>query len=162
MVANPITTKAPLWRWTLGLAFLAVALLTIRPVSGVDLGFHLRAGEWMAQHWALPDAAVFSVAPAAAAYVSPSWLYQLAGYALYQVGGWTLFSLAHSAVLSAMLAFTFLRCLRAAAPPLVCALVFFAVGGILELRFIATYESMVALKELATVAINIFTLENEV
>ena len=63
----------------LAVLFAVPALLCLYAaiVNDPDVWWHLRAGEWMMQHHAVPQSDPFSVAGAGKPWVSYSWLYEL-------------------------------------------------------------------------------------
>ena len=84
------------------LAFLpALALLIVfyaqRP-GVTDLWWHLRAGEWIATHVAVPHVDPFSLSRAGQPWTDFEWLYQLGVHALQKAGGLPLVIAAHAAL----------------------------------------------------------------
>src|SRR6267378_3774976 len=60
------------------LALLGLAVVfSFREISVSDLGFHLRAGEWMLEHLKFPEKDLFTYTAAMNDYVDMDWLYQV-------------------------------------------------------------------------------------
>ena len=68
----------------IGLVWLAGAVL---PLADYDLGMHLRVGEWIAAHGALPRTEPFAWTRVGAPYLAYSWLAETSYYLLWRAGG---------------------------------------------------------------------------
>ncbi len=81
------------WFWPLLSCFLLTALLAARFITDLDLGFHLRGGQWILQnHWVpLKDAYTYSVPDHE--YLDIHWFYQVLLYLAYLAGGYSFLSL---------------------------------------------------------------------
>ena len=67
---------------------LVVALLfSYRQILSPDIGFHLRAGQWIAQQHAFPDTDPFTYTAPTHSYVDTYWLYQVALAGVEWIGG---------------------------------------------------------------------------
>ena len=87
----------------LGAVFALVAVLAWRAVGELDLGFHLRAGEWiLANRWPRLDPFTYTVSDRA--YVDLHWLYQVALVGLFRLGGSAALVAAHAALILAAFA----------------------------------------------------------
>jgi hypothetical protein len=64
--------------------FPAILCLRIANVGDADLWWHLRSGEWMLQHHAVPRTDPFSSYGAGKPWAAYSWLYELLIYQLFQ------------------------------------------------------------------------------
>ena len=62
----------------------AILCLRIASVSDPDAWWHLRAGEWIMQHFAVPQTDPFSSFGAGKPWVAYSWLYELLIFQLFQ------------------------------------------------------------------------------
>lgn len=130
------------WRWALVFALFAGVLWTVRPMWSVDIGFHLRAGEWIVCNGALPGAEVFMVERGEGKYVNPSWLYQAGSYWAYRWGGEVLFGAAHSLAWALALGIFWVRCAAGGGPGW-AACMFFGVGAcVVEGRISGRPESV--------------------
>jgi hypothetical protein len=65
----------------------ALALAISSSMDDPDLWWHLRTGQWMVQHRALPDAELFSAHHAHERWVAYSWAYDLVVYAFHRAFG---------------------------------------------------------------------------
>ena len=81
----------------LAAVFILACLLSIRKVSEMDLGFHLRAGEWILEHRTWPRTDPFTYTVSDHHYIDIHWMYQLMIFALYRLGGCPALVLAHAA-----------------------------------------------------------------
>ena len=102
-------------RWDKGLGWGAVflvfflaLLLSIRKVSEMDLGFHMRAGKWILEHRSWPRTDPFTYTVTYHPYIEIHWLYQLILVGLYHVGGSAGLVFSHAGfILAAFLIVTF-------------------------------------------------------
>jgi hypothetical protein len=76
---------------SLGLALLytAPALLATRILIDPDIFWHLKTGEWIVEHRAVPWNDPFSQFGHGKAWIAYSWLFELLIYGLYRAAGWT-------------------------------------------------------------------------
>ncbi len=109
--------------WTLtprGLlvAVLFIALFTIaaQPSLDADLWWHLRTGEWIIEHGAVPHSDPFSFTMNGAHWVAHEWLADIALYILSRVGGIAALTLASAVIIT--LTFVVVYCLSEARPHL--------------------------------------------
>lgn len=72
-------------------AFLLVliAAFSAKKIYDRDLGFHLRAGEWMLDHHAFPTTDVFTYGIPGREHVNLYWLFQITQAGLFKIGGYT-------------------------------------------------------------------------
>jgi hypothetical protein len=91
---------------TLALGLLLAAtfgLLTfylLRPEYDIDIFWHVKAGEWMAEHQAFPTTDLFNYQHPEREWVTFQWLYQVAAHALHSVGGFQALKVANIALLA--------------------------------------------------------------
>jgi hypothetical protein len=83
------------------LLFIAILLMTIRPVADPDFWWHLRTGEWIAASHAIPHADPFSFTNLGKTWTAHEWLSELAIYGLYRLGGLPLLILIFALVITA-------------------------------------------------------------
>lgn len=76
-------------RAALGVALLVLlpVLFALGPVADNDLGFHLKTGEWIWQHRAIPHTDPFSQVGGTRPWVPYSWLFEVGLYGLYAALG---------------------------------------------------------------------------
>ncbi|MFO0880968.1 MAG: hypothetical protein U0840_26900 [Gemmataceae bacterium] len=90
MLPSSDSTPSPLLRGLMLAALYALPLIvTLRPVADPildpDIWWHLRVGQWVAEHRAVPSSDPF--AQEHAPWVAYSWLYEVGLYALVRLGG---------------------------------------------------------------------------
>jgi hypothetical protein len=77
----------PLLLLTIFYTFAARHALRTQPVEDVDLWWHLRTGQWIMEHHALPVTDPFSQVGQGQAWVAYSWLFEVLLYALFKACG---------------------------------------------------------------------------
>ena len=89
--ATPRMRMAWSARWVLMLVLVlsASAVVTVSPVIDPDIWWHLRTGEWVVEHGAVPVNDPFSTYGAGRPWVAYSWLFGVLIYALYKAFGLT-------------------------------------------------------------------------
>lgn len=93
-----------------------VVLYLMRPIADPDFFWHLKTGQWILQHQALPSIDPFSLAPPAADDLRASflltsyWFSQTIYAALYALGGWWGIALLRVALVGVMATLFFSRC----------------------------------------------------
>jgi hypothetical protein len=75
--------------FALVLLYVIPALLSIRAIVDPDMFWHMKAGEWIVQHHAVPADDPFSAFGQGRPWVAYSWLFEVLFYGLYQGLGWT-------------------------------------------------------------------------
>ena len=78
--------------------FIALFVLTVRPVSDPDFWWHLRTGQYILSTSAVPHADVFSATNAGRPWVAHEWLSELIIYLLYAAGSSPALIVAFSAI----------------------------------------------------------------
>ena len=90
------------WVFPFFALFLLAFLFAFHRNFDYDLGYHLRAGQWILENHAFPREDRFTTGAAGHEYLDLHWLYQVLCFLLYKVGSYPLVSLAHlGAVLTA-------------------------------------------------------------
>jgi hypothetical protein len=76
-------------RWILMLAvvYAASAVVTVRPVVDPDIWWHLRTGQWIVEHRAVPGTDPFSAYGMGSPWIAYSWLFGVGIYGLYTLLG---------------------------------------------------------------------------
>jgi hypothetical protein len=137
---RPLAPLALLGWVAVAAVFLLALLLAWREVSEVDLGFHLRAGQWILEHRQWPQDDPFTYTVNDHAYIDLHWLYQVALFGLYQLGGSLALVLAHAAgILGAFALAGLIAWRRFRSPPALAGLLFLGVLAA-ELRFMIRPE----------------------
>jgi hypothetical protein len=67
--------------------YLSTVLVGLQPVTDPDIWWHLRTGQWIVEHHAVPTVDPFSTYGQGKPWVVYSWLFDVAVYALHRVGG---------------------------------------------------------------------------
>ena len=80
------------------------AFCFFRPIWDVDIFWHIKAGQWIVEHRALPSADIFSAVDAERPWHTFQWGYEILVYGLDQAGGLTLVRAVHAVVTWAALA----------------------------------------------------------
>ncbi|MBN1295336.1 tetratricopeptide repeat protein [bacterium] len=84
-------------RLSIALALVAIGLLTFHTINEPDMGFHLRAGQWMIEHRTWPETDILTYTVPDHPYVDMHWLYQVTAWTVYSIGGDCLYVLFHGA-----------------------------------------------------------------
>lgn len=71
----------------LALVFGLLAIYVSRSMYGIDVFWHVRTGEWIVQHGAIPSVDTFSAAAPERPWTPFQWLYEVFVYALDEAGG---------------------------------------------------------------------------
>lgn len=98
-------------RWIFPLILIAILVFTLslRQLSDPDLGFHLKYGEWIFTHHAVPSHDLSTWSVSEHEYIDQHWLFQLTLYLIYKVGGYVLLSLFVAVVSMTLLLMLVLR-----------------------------------------------------
>src|SRR5882724_13408502 len=64
-----------------------LAINAMQPVFSSDVWWHLRTGEWIVEHRAVPSTDPFSISGRGRPYVAYSWLYEVLLFAGYHAFG---------------------------------------------------------------------------
>lgn len=76
------------WFLPLVCTFLLIIVLALRLIADVDLGFHLRGGQWMLENHSFHRTDVYTYTVNQNEYIAMYWLYQILIYAIYTVTGY--------------------------------------------------------------------------
>jgi hypothetical protein len=90
--------------------FLGLFAMTARNVTDPDVWWHLKAGQYIAEHRSVPHTDPFSYTRAGQPWVAHEWLTELLLYGIERVAGWGGLIAAFSAVLCAAFYLLYLRC----------------------------------------------------
>jgi hypothetical protein len=76
------------WRLGMWMALYAIAAVAVtRPVLDWDIWWHLRTGQWIVEHGAVPETDPFSGYTAGRPWVAYSWLFEVIVYLLHRAFG---------------------------------------------------------------------------
>lgn len=123
------------WFYALFSCFLLLALLGARLISTGDLGFHLRAGQWILQNHFVPFHDPFTYTVPDHDYLDMHWLFQVSLYIQYFHGGYALVSVANIFLILLAFAITFKRLRDTGAPFWMCVILLGAVVMASQERF---------------------------
>ncbi len=85
----PLPNRRDLLDWLLLAALCALALAwASRPLTHDDLFGHLRTGEWIAEHGAVPKADPFSFTRPGTRWITHEWGFSLLTWGIWRVGGY--------------------------------------------------------------------------
>lgn len=134
--------NVPLKPWLLSLAacFILLLLFACRQDVDYDLGFHLRAGQWILQNHAFPSKDTFTYTVNQNDYIDLHWLYQVGIYLLYGLTGYAGLSVMNILLILTVFSLTIRRMRRTGCPD--WALFFLVLPSVLclEIRFIIRPE----------------------
>lgn len=133
------TLKSP-WFYPLAACFLLIFLFAFRRDIDYDIGFHLRAGQWILENHSFPQKDVFTYTVNQNDYVDLHWLYQVAEYLVYQGGGYAGLSLVHLVLILAAFSLTVLRMRLENPPPWAYAFLLLPAVLAIEIRFLVRPE----------------------
>lgn len=109
------------WVGPVAAAALLALLFSLRLLTDIDLGFHLRGGQWMFEHHAFHGKDVFTYTANDRDYVALHWLFQLVLYLVYQAASYRGLSVLTAVLVLAGLGLLAWRIARAGAPHAVTA-----------------------------------------
>jgi tetratricopeptide (TPR) repeat protein len=125
----------------IAVVFLMALLLSLRNIQEVDLGFHLRAGEWILQNKTFPKNDPFTYTVTDHPYIDLHWIYQIFLFIFYRIGGSLFLVISHSIfMLSAFYLVTIVSRRYLKSPAAIAPLLFLAVLSS-ELRFMIRPET---------------------
>jgi tetratricopeptide (TPR) repeat protein len=128
--------------FALGAVFALGLLLCCHKIFEADIGFHLRAGQWILDNGRWPETDPFTYTVSDHTYIDVQWLYQVALLELHNLGGAAALVIAHAILITAAFAMAaFLSWQRFRSPLMVAGLLLL---GILasELRFLLRPETV--------------------
>lgn len=70
------------------LFFITICSFSLRYLSDHDLGFHLKGGQWIWEHNAVPDKDTYTYTVNQNDYIDSHWLFQLVVYGFFSAGGY--------------------------------------------------------------------------
>ncbi|MEO0095207.1 MAG: tetratricopeptide repeat protein [candidate division WOR-3 bacterium] len=111
-----IQRKSILWYIVLFFIFGVVFLLSLRKIYDVDIGFHLRGGEWMLENKSFHHYDVFTYTARNNEYVAMYWLYQIILYLVFKLSGDGGISIWNSILILLLFFLIFLRLRKSSVP----------------------------------------------
>ncbi|MGH2524631.1 MAG: hypothetical protein ACRDH2_19160, partial [Anaerolineales bacterium] len=113
-------------RLVITLTFIAIFAMAVRVSTDTDTWWHLRAGQWISEHHAVPMADPFSHTRANAAWQYPGWLAEVVMAALFLNFGFAGLNLFTAVFVTLAFVFVYLSC---EGPPLLRAFVLVLAGA---------------------------------
>lgn len=89
-------------RLPLLLFFITVFSFSLRYLSDHDLGFHLKGGQWIWEHKAVPDKDTYTYTVIQNEYIDSHWLFQLVVWGFYTLAGYSGVSLLVAILITAI------------------------------------------------------------
>jgi hypothetical protein len=74
-------------RLVIAIAFLGIVFMASRPMIDTDTWWHLRTGQWILDHHALPEADPFSLTRSGSAWYYPAWLSEVLMVEVFTIAG---------------------------------------------------------------------------
>ncbi len=123
------------WSWALISCFLLLVLLSAHTIQDLDLGFHLRSGQWILQNHSFPAKDTFTYTVPDHDYVDGHWLYQVVLYLLFISGSYSLLTLFNVVLIIAVFSFLWARLRLTGTPTWISTLLFAWAIWECEIRF---------------------------
>lgn len=76
------------WNILLPLIFIFVLVLSLRKITDLDIGFHLKGGEWMIENKSFHRYDVFTYTVNNNEYIAMYWLFQMIIYLIYKISSY--------------------------------------------------------------------------
>lgn len=92
------------------LLFIGLFAMAARNVLDPDIWWHLKTGEWIVQHRAVPHTDPFSYTRAGQPWIAQEWLFELSIYGLFRLTGYGGLTLTFATIVSAAFLLMYLRC----------------------------------------------------
>jgi hypothetical protein len=90
--------------------FMGLFAMATRNVLDPDVWWHLKTGEWIVQHWAIPHTDPFSYTRSGQPWTVHEWLCQVGMYGLFRWAGYGGLIVVFAAIISAAFIPVYLRC----------------------------------------------------
>lgn len=123
------------WMAVIVFLFLLVFFLSLRKIMDLDIGFHLRGGEWMLKNKSFHRDDVFTYTVKGNEYIAMYWLYQIFLFLVYKLSGYAGISVLNSILITLLFSLLFLRMKKFNIPFWVCSTVIFFMIFSMEVRF---------------------------
>jgi len=94
------SNKKPLlktfWIYPVIFVFILIAVFSFRTILDIDIGFHLKGGQWIIDNLKFHDKDVFTYTVNQNDYIALHWLYQVVIYGLFKISGYSLLTIFNS------------------------------------------------------------------
>ncbi len=112
-----------------------VLMLSLRQIHDLDLGFHLRGGQWMLQHHSFHRFDVFTYTVTNHEYIAMYWLFQIGLFVVYLATGYAGLTIINALLILLVFAILFWRMKDGGIGPGPAVFGLFLAAMIMELRF---------------------------
>lgn len=124
-----------IWHFTLFAIFILILFFSLRQIYDIDIGFHLRGGEWMLENKSFHRHDVFTYTVQNNEYIAMYWLYQIILFLIYKIGSDKFISIWNSILILILYALIYLRLQKSSVKSwLICCLILSSLFPF-ELRF---------------------------
>lgn len=144
------------WFYILLLSLIALGLFSLKPILDIDIGFHLRGGEYIVKNLSFHSTDKFTYTVSQNEYIALHWLYQAAIYLIYSISNYSILSLVNSIIIILIYLFALYLMFKSGADLWIIALNFFFLIFITEFRMIFRPEIITIL----FILVYIYLLEN--
>ncbi len=124
------------------LTFVLIGLLSVRQIGSLDIGFHLKSGEFILQNHTWPRTDPFTYTLRDHPYIDTSWGYQAIIATVFRLGGAGGIVLFHAALVLAVFVLLYRTARLRPVDPTILVLLFLVGGLACEMRFEARPELM--------------------
>jgi hypothetical protein len=121
---------------TLALLIVLLGFLSIASISDNDIWFHLKTGEWILKHHALPLKDVFSYTASSPTWMAQSWLSQIVFFIVFHLSGFPGLILFKALVIMAAFILLYVVLVQRGADETIAALVVFLTAVLSRERFV--------------------------
>ncbi len=131
-------------KWFLPLVgvFVLTTLLSVRPITAIDIGFHLRGGQWILGNMAFHKNDVFTYTVNQNEYIAMYWLYQVLVYSLFTLTGYAGLSIMNAILIALVFFLMFIRMKSNGIPVWLATITLLLTTLAMETRFMIRPEVM--------------------
>lgn len=124
-------------QWFLPLigVFLLVIVFSLRLIIDIDIGFHLRGGQWMLENMSFHKNDVFTYTVNQNEYIAMYWFYQIILYLVYTFSGYSGLTIMNSILLVLVFSLIFTRMRLSGVPLWFATIAIFLTVCVMEIRF---------------------------
>lgn len=127
--------KKRIWNLSLIFLFLLIFFLSLRKIMDLDIGFHLRGGEWMLENKSFHRKDVFTYTVNQNEYIAMYWLYQILIFLTYKLFGYVGINFLNSILIIILFFLIYLKMKINKIPPFIYQPLIFLITFIMEIRF---------------------------
>jgi len=127
--------KKRIWNLSLIFLFLLIFFLSLRKIMDLDIGFHLRGGEWMLENKSFHRKDVFTYTVNQNEYIAMYWLYQILIFLTYKLFGYVGINFLNSILIIILFFLIYLKMKINKIPPFIYEPLIFLITFIMEIRF---------------------------